>query len=378
MSQHLQNLKNQHYKAGKRPTGLLSVLLTLLTVATSLTSCEKEIDFNGEQSDPKLVINSLIAPGQRIEASISKSFFFLDNNGNTLAPDDLAASLYVNGAFLGLMTQTYDTLMSYEIWDPNNPSLTYVRKIYVSDYRPQAGDIVKIVASANGFDEVDGTTSSLPKMVDFQYDTEIIDWYSEYYYPYFYDDVYEEDSLLQIDGTLELTINITDPNPGQMDYFRFHLIGDQTVYDYEFVWDEFSMENIGGENMRWVSVDYDDPVFGPIVAENDFFDASDLDTRPEGVFTDALFDGKTYPLKMKIYFQMHVDEEYDPAFFSVPFRLEHISREYYNYLNTCNQGDLALQIWSEPIQTYSNVNGGYGIVAGRTLDTLWVDLPLEE
>ena len=73
-------------------------ILTLITVATAilLTSCEKEIEFNGEHSDPKLVINSVVEPGQPVSAAISKSFFFLDNDANTLAPDDLVA-VHVKG-----------------------------------------------------------------------------------------------------------------------------------------------------------------------------------------------------------------------------------------------------------------------------------------
>jgi hypothetical protein len=81
-------------------------------------------------------------------------------------------------------------------------------------------------------------------------------------------------------------------------------------------------------------------------------------------------------LKLKIRFDCNVDEEFDPDFFRVPFRLEHLSREYYNYLNTCNQGDEVIGFFAEPIQTYSNVTNGFGIVAGTTVDTLRVSLPL--
>ena len=75
---------------------------------------------------------------------------------------------------------------------------------------------------------------------------------------------------------------------------------------------------------------------------------------------------------------MTLDEEYDTDFFQLPIRLEHLSKEYYYYLNTCDQGDMSMQLYAEPIQTYTNVNGGYGIVAGRTVDTLWFALPMEE
>ena len=48
-------------------------ILTLIAIITAilLTSCEKEIEFNGEQIDPKLVINSIVEPGQPVKANIS-------------------------------------------------------------------------------------------------------------------------------------------------------------------------------------------------------------------------------------------------------------------------------------------------------------------
>jgi hypothetical protein len=366
MSQNLQNIQNP-YRVGMRPTSLLSIgKLITIVAAIFLTSCEKEIEFKGEQSDPRLVINSLVQPNEPVKANIGKSYFFLDTP-NTTPPADLVASLYVNDNLVGEMTPSLDTVWDQnliEFDDEGHPHVSYrLVTVYKNDYCPLEGDIVKITATANGFDEVEGLTSPLPKLIDFQCNTEILDWSSYYYHPYFDGDVYEEDSLLRITGNLELTINITDPNPGQTDYFRLRLVGDYGTYDEE--------------NMRYVSFDYDDPVFGATLSENELIDVSELDTRPEGVFTDALFDGKTYPLKMKIFFEMDVAEEFDPAFFRAPFGLQHLSKEYYNYLNTRDQGELALQLWAEPVQVYSNVTNGYGIVAGRTLETIWVDLPLE-
>ena len=335
-------------------------IILLLFSAILLTSCEKEIEFNGEQSDPKLVINSLVEPGQRVEACISKSYFFLDTP-NTAAPEDLVASLYVNGNLMGEMTPFVDT--TWDVWGINEYHLI---PSYYNDYCPQEGDVIKITATANGFDEVEGTTSPLPKVVDCQMDVEVEEWHSQYYHPYFDENgVYEEDSLLSVWGHLNLTFTITDPNPGKTDCFRLTTSKSNGVHD--------------GENWRYISFEYEDPIFGSSsFVENDFFDASDLDTRPEGVFTDMLFDGGTYRLKVKVNFECEVDETFDPDFFRAPFMLEHLSKEYYNYLNTCNQGDMSLQIWAEPIQTFSNVEHGYGIVCGRADDTFLVPIPLED
>ena len=326
--------------------------------AILFTSCEKEIEFKGEQTDSRLVINSIVDPGQRVEARISKSYFFLDINADTHAPDDMVATLFVNGNRIGEMTPGFDT-----IWEMYWPYDYHLIPIYYNDYCPQEGDIVTITASANGFEDVEGATSALPKSVDCQMDVEVAAWHGWYQHNYNFDtQEYEEDSIWEVAGNLELTFTITDPNPGKTDCFRL-----------------FTSRNSSmtiGENRRSIHFDYDDPIFEVGMTENEFFDASDLDTRPEGVFTDKLFDGESYRIKVKALFYCDVDEEFDPDFFRIPFMVEHLSKEYYNYLNTCNQGDDALQIYAEPIHTYSNVTNGYGIVAGRAVDSLWVDLPI--
>ena len=337
-----------------------------MTFCLLLSSCEKEIEFKGEQTDPKLVINSLMEPGQPVKANISKSFFFLDNQANTTAPDDLVASLYVNGNLLREMTPHYDTVVSYDIWDPNDPNLGRVQKVYTYDYCPVVGDIIKITASANGFDDVEATTSPLPNGVDCHANVEVLEWTS--YYQYSYDDVDDEfvvvDSLLSFYGDLVLTLDITDPNPGQSDCFKIYV--------------ENWKRDMHSKNSIRNYFEYDDPVFGSALPNNEYIDFDDIDTKPQGVFTDVLFDGRTYQLKFKMRVEMTLDEEYDPDFFQLPIRLEHLSKEYYYYLNTCDQGDMSMQLYAEPIQTYTNVKGGYGIVAGRAVDTLWFALPLEE
>lgn len=334
--------------------------LAMILIATFMVSCEKEIEFNGEQSDPRLVINSIITPGQRVEARISKSYFFLDINADTQAPDDLVATLYVNGNRIGEMTPFVDTI--YEPWGLH---AYYLIPGFYSDYRPQEGDIVSVTASANGFEDVEGSTSALPKVLNCPLEVEIENWHSSYFHPHFDEyGEYEEDSLLNVWGYLNLTFTITDPNPGKTDCFRLITSRNSNM----------SVD----QNSRHISFDYDDPIFETGMTENEFFDASDLDTRPEGVFTDMLFDGSSYRLKVKVHFDCELDEDFDPDFFRVPFMVEHLSKEYYNYLNTCNQGDEINSLYAEPIHTYSNVTNGFGIVAGRAVDTLWVDLPLQE
>jgi hypothetical protein len=57
--------------------------ILLAISAILLASCEKEIEFNGEQTDPKLVVNSIVGTNEPVKAYISKSYFFLDYDENT-------------------------------------------------------------------------------------------------------------------------------------------------------------------------------------------------------------------------------------------------------------------------------------------------------
>lgn len=334
-------------------------ILTLITISTAifLASCEKEIEFKGEEIDPKLVVNSLVEVGQPVKANISKSCFFLSSNTVMTAPDDLVATLNVNGNRIGEMTPFFDT-----IWESLDMNDYYLISSYCNEYCPQQGDIVSITASANGFDDVEGTTSPLPKPVDCAVtDCKIIDWnvnYSENYEG-------ESDSICYVYYTLELTVEITDPNPRQTDFFRLYV--------------ENGSWYVEGFNYVSCYAQYNDPVFGATVADDyDVINFNDLDLGPENVFTDMLFDGKSYSIKIPVYGSLKMDGTAPPDFFSIELEVEHLSKEYYNYLNTCNQGDEIMQFFAEPIQTYSNVSGGYGLVGGKAVSTLRFPLPLEE
>ena len=151
------SLRRLRVKPAMRVNGWIIAITSCLL----LSSCEKQIEFNGEQTDPKLVINSIVGTDEPVKAYISKSYFFLDYDENTQAPDDLVASLYVNGNPIGELTPSADT-----IWHNYEMNAYQLVPYLFNDYRPQEGDIVQIKASANGYDDVEGTTSALPKSVD--------------------------------------------------------------------------------------------------------------------------------------------------------------------------------------------------------------------
>lgn len=339
-----------------------NTILVFIVIATTifLNSCEKEIEFKGEQTDPKLVINSIVEPEKPIKAYISKSIFFLDNNANMVPPDDIVATLYVNGTLIGEMTRQLDTIWKgYEYVDLDSVKPIYKTiDAFVNDYHPNEGDVVGIVATANDFDEVEGSTNPLPNSVECSISQSEPIYWETYTY-----EGQSSDSITSITVIFDLIIEIRDPNPGQIDYFKLCTNEkDQSYGD--------------GNNAFSTFLDYDDPIFGTS-AENDYLEISFV-TRAEGVFTDQMFDGRSYPVKLKFYAYIYKDGNIDPSFFSAPICVEHISKDYYYYLNTCDQGDEITQFFAEPVQTYTNVTNGYGIVGGRKVDTLWIPLLVEE
>lgn len=338
------------------------LLILALAVVTILTSCVKEIEFKGEQMDSKLVINCVAEVGQPVKAYVGKSIFFLDDDKNMEAPADLVAMLYVNGNRIGQMTPQVDTVWSQGFYWTDEYTYDLWRN-YTYPYVPEVGDVVKITASANGFDDVDGESSSLPDhtqcgIKDVR-QTESFSW-GEY-------DEEVGDTVLYCYETYELILELTDLHPNETDLFRLYI--DQRHHYFEgYDQDKF-------QYYAFIE-DYSDPVFSAASA-GDMGVIDQLEGQT-GTFTDQFFDGRSYALKLLVgfYYTKTVTAEVD--FSQIAVYLEHITKEYYNYLNTCDQGSEASQLFAEPIQTYSNVNGGYGIVGGRAVDTLWLALPLSE
>ena len=332
-------------------------VLVLVLSAIVLVSCVKEIEFNGEQTDPKIVINSLVEPGKPVTAYVSKSWFFLDPYSQTESqiPENVQASLYVNDTFIGEMTPYIDT-----IWTADSSWLDIAYKTmwaFAHPYCPETGDVVRITASANGFDDAEATTSPLPNAPICGISGQKITEWEKYVY-FAYGDS-EQDTAWCISATVEMTLNLVDPNPGQTDYFRIYI----NTHGYNYGDDICHFSN---------TMSYTDPVFSNASMGLDYFGSN------IPVFTDQLFDGGSYHVKIPLYVYLTLTDYVDPKFYRERIFVEHLTKEYADYLGTCDQGDDLTQFFSEPIQTYSNVKGGYGIVAGRTMDTLWVNLPLEE
>ena len=151
----------------------------------------------------------------------------------------------------------------------------------------------------------------------------------------------------------QIIIDLYDTNPNGRDCYYISII-ESDFYDIQkFTFNDPIFENIN------------EPVLDEIYSTS----------RP--FFSDKIFDGSQYQLKIPFVISSINNTEYtSEAEFEIV--LEHIDMnlyEYYNTLYVANSDDYGPL--SEPAHIHSNVNGGYGIVAGQNCDTIIIKVSQE-
>jgi len=313
-----------------------------LILAVLFSSCEKYIKFSGDETGTKLVLNGLLSSDSIIKIKLTESKFFLkEGHFNT-----------INNA-------------TVELWKDGNKIENLLNKgkgYYTGNYIPKTGDNIRVTAFCEGFDRVDCSTEIIsPTPVNsadsMNYNEEKI--YSRYIYS-------EKDGTSHIDSSaynlsINFDLNITFKDPKDIpNYYTIKV----------FIKYYFPKGNSAFVPLFYTS---DDIVF-KTGKEMGFLD--DKNKMKTIVFNDDLFDGKQYNIKIKAY---NYDDNYFSNYtFDTPFKiypepvdrdiyveLQSLSYDYYMYLKTIEANSnlsKLLESLSEPIQIYTNVKGGIGIL----------------
>ncbi len=324
-----------------------SILISLFVLVFAAQSCEKEIEFNAEVTEPMLVLNSLVeGETSWVKVKFSKSLFFLES-GRPQFVEGGRIQLWVNDAFRG------------ELKDDGEG-------IYSLDTRVLAGDRIRYRAEAP-------PSLNLPSVVA---ETHVplraavlaVDSTAT---------ILQEDSIINIASSslngylgkaqhckFRFVVKVSDP-PGERNYYRLQvkrkLFSEALLQAFKDV-----------EKTNFV---FDDPV---VLASNNGA-AIPFGTEGNGreemyIFSDELFDGKVYPLSFSIsayrYFLLPNEQVIYPQkpHDEIYIDLQSISLDFYRYLrslgmlNGQGQGDP----FSEPVQIHTNVSGGLGVVASYT------------
>jgi hypothetical protein len=285
-----------------------SPILPLIALILSLSACEKEIAFNGNETEPQLTLNGLLTPASAIAIQLTESHFFLSNAAE----------------FKNIQNATV------ELWKDDEPIEVIpetANGYYTASYRPAIGDKLRITASAPGLNPVECATEILPApLIRSVEATPLTGESSEY----------------------NLHVRLQDPAE-TTDYYRIDL--------YFLIYDE--------KNGLW----YKSATFYSL---NDrVFDSTSSPSFGErsnvfSIFSDELFNGKEYQLELQVS-DLYPDERK-----SLNVEIQHITKDYYLHLksrSTARTDGDGGQLFTEPVQIYGNIRGGLGLLGSYTSAT---------
>ncbi|WP_319500678.1 DUF4249 domain-containing protein [uncultured Draconibacterium sp.] len=327
-----------------------------------LVSCEKEIEFKGDEIKPILVVNGLVVSGDTVTVKLSKSRSKLEDSFANVVVANAKVDLYVDDVFA-------ETLMPVKEMVYGSDVPLALGK-YQSTVIGEAGKSYRLEIVADGFSPVRCETT-VPEAIEISaWDTTTVSNTNGYGYP----------------GRTEFSVEFDDKGQ-QHNYYRLQsksiegqelrgYMPDGTIIHSDTVL-------IRPQQYEWVEIL--NPQLNDAINEADEL-ITGTPTNQYAIFNDDSFNGK----KMKLRFELGYSSYsygYSSYDNSASFKIRDIclyslSEDYYEYLNSAN-----LHFWfdedffSEPVQVYSNIIGGIGIWGSASYSSFSVlegDYPLDD
>ena len=308
------------------------ILATIMTLG--FASCEKIIEFNGDVTDPYLVVISKPQADSTWMLRVSQSRFFL-SNAEVPAIDNAQVIVAVNGN--------------------ESTAASEGDGMYNTGIVPQPGDSLSIRVISPHLGEVSAgcRIPQRPVVSDFtiEYDTTMNEhWWTDI------------DDSVHINGYVEGNINL---------HFKLHDPSEERNYYMVRV----AAETWGSWQYIWMTID--DDILFDIDATNEVFDLYEEEDNSGNAisFTDERINGNAHPITISLYIGHVSPNTYfdtpDQELELSPTRLEvyAISRDQYLYnktLNAANNYDGFMQVISEPVQVHTNIEGGIGILGASS------------
>lgn len=311
--------------------------------AMGLTSCYSDISFDNQLPERVPVINAVATPDTVVMASVSRTYYASEDLTD-IQLSDADVSLFVNGSLRGKMTP-----VKFDVWYPvgsvgTSDELRKNKIVYVSDYVPSPGDRIAVEASTSfGNAHVEDRIPAATPIENLEVEchTEQNDW-----------------------GTTQYKITYK---------IRFQDIAGTDNY--------YFLSIAAGNMMDIVFVRFTDPVFA--LQNQDITDTGS--GAPEGfwgwTFDDSTIDGRLYELEVCEDSQVANGSGGDTLTREV--RLYSVSEDYYKYLRSVlkdksrEESDLGDLGFYEPVEIFSNVEGGVGIMGAQCCSRKTVDIKVD-
>ena len=309
------------------------IYLTALLLTFVLTSCEKVIEFDGDETESYMVMISKPESDSPWKVRLTESRFFL--YGDTIATiKDASVSIEVNGRTL------------------NSNITNHGNGMYDLGYTPQQGDSLTLrVTTPNKGTMMAGCRiphKPIISQASCTYDTT---HYTEYY----------PDTVQSINGDITVKLTLEDPAE-ETNYYMLRMRMPSTNYNYttesyDTIW-------------RYNRINVNDNVLFDMDATNELFDIGSQDYYGTQIlFTDERINGQTHTITFNT--SIYGLEAGHPL-----VEVFSISRDRYLYeksLQAAGEQDMFINLISEPVQIHSNVTGGLGILGGSAVTKIKID-----
>lgn len=304
---------------------ILSTIILLIVLAIS---CEKTIEIDLDDAKIRLVVNAELNPDSTIKVNVTRSRHILDN-AEIEAVSDAVIKLYEDDVFIGNLI--------YES-----------RGFYRINYKPELGKKYKIEVFHDKYDDVNAVT-------EIPYPVQIIDIDTTKSYSEWGDLIYN------------FLVEINDPAETQ----NYYMVCLRNNYTYSY-YDESLVNYDTVQNGDTIIVNI---TYGGYVQmtesqklwfeSDDMIIDADIYNNNSVVFSDELFSGSQYSLKLDIY-----DYNYSGDTNNIFIDLYSISKDYYKYLVSFSKHqDASGDPFSEPVIVFTNIVEGIGIFASCSIHT---------
>ena len=312
----------------------------MITLTSLLISCEMVVDVDIPEEPPRLVLNAFLQADSVVVVELTESQSILTN---TFLP-------HVGGALVTLSEngQLVATLEESE-----------GAGIYFSSFTPSIGKTYTLRVSKTGFEPVEGSTVIPVPMVVRAVTADTITMDRR-----FNGDPHDTKATFSLG---EVRITLDDPGD-ERNYYGV------SAYRYERGF-KGERDNRGDyvitDTVRTVRSLYfssDDPATASVVDE--FAGGGETSSNIIS-FSDEFFNGKTYSLRLT----QNVLSSWDAAYTQLHLVLHATDEAQYRYFRAVQlQYENQDNPFAEPVQVYSNVKNGFGIVAGSSVSRVVVEL----
>lgn len=293
-------------------------VILLLTLFALNLSCEKEIELNAEEQQPRIVVNCTFNETDTVKVELSESRSLLESPILPLIEDADLRLYRQDGTEIGaftyspsIYTNTHYSLAADEL-EPGN---TYTIKANKSTFESvEASSYIPSKIIINAID----TTTNIPQQ-----------------------------------NEMKFTVNFSD-NAAEKNYYI--LSSTVVVYTIEDMDDTLILfKSVGMSTKEFIAANGNQEPDGTIYGA-------------QFVFTDELFNGENFSFDYQQ--ELNYPGEFEDVESYCEVRIQNVSEDFYKY-----QRSLAVyqstenSPFAEPVQVYTNVKNGFGLFAGYSQST---------